>query len=118
LKHHKPTNQFCVSLDGRRVTLGSDESAARRRYQELCKQILDGPREAPTPDRGRNAGDPLTVSEALLRFMRDKALPCSADQPRAVARFWEMAEAVRREHADLDADRFRGHGSSASGLTC
>jgi len=109
LKYHKPTRQFCVYLDGKRVTLGGDRTVAERRHKQLCREILDGRADVPSGNTPlRKAGDPLAVAEGLLRYMRDHALSYYRDQPATVARLWEMVDAVRLRHAELPADRFRG----------
>ena len=105
LQFHAPSGRYYVWL-GRRIYCGRDKAEADRRYRRLVQQLLAGG-TAPPP-AGPPAGAALTVAEALLRYMKAHALAYYADQPKTLARLWEMAAAVGRDHAADPADQFRG----------
>ena len=54
------------------------------------------------------AGDVLSTSEALLRFMSEFAIGHYKNSGQMLARYWEMVEAVRHVAGEIPTDAFRG----------
>jgi len=68
-RHHKPTDQGVVTLNGRDFYLGRYNSPeSRAEYDRLIAEWLTNGRTLPVAASG--AGSDLTVNELLLRFVQ------------------------------------------------
>ncbi len=68
-RHHKPSGQAVVTLDGRDFYLGLfDSAASRAEYDRLIAEWLSNGRNLSTPPSGQ--GSDLTVNELLLGYLR------------------------------------------------
>jgi hypothetical protein len=68
-RHHKPSDQGVVTLDGRDFYLGRYNSPpSRAEYDRLIAEWLSNGRRLPVPTSG--AGSDLTVNELLLAYLR------------------------------------------------
>lgn len=101
LKFHKPTGQYCIYLDNRRITLGKDSLVAEQRRLHLLTSQADP--EAITRAPADHAD--LTVSEAL-RLYREHAAKRYHDK-RVLFRIDAAIRACSR-HASTLAGAFRG----------
>src|SRR5262245_47652399 len=69
-RHHKPSGQAVVTLDGRDIYLGRyGSSASRAEHDQLLAEWLSNGRRLPAPV----AGSDLTVNELVLAYL------CHAD---------------------------------------
>lgn len=104
LKFHRPTRQYCVYLNNRRVTLGRDSLAAERRRLRLLNEQSGIP-DATTSNVAVDPSD-LTVAEAL-RLYRDHAFKRYHDR-RARWRIDAAIGAACARHGATLAGAFRG----------
>ncbi|MDP6635438.1 MAG: recombinase XerD, partial [Phycisphaerae bacterium] len=63
LRHHKPTGQGCVRLNGRFIYLGRyDAPETRQKYHQLIAEWLANGRQLPQP------AEEITVAELVARY--------------------------------------------------
>jgi integrase len=103
LKFHRPTGQYCVYLNNRRITLGKDSLVAERRRLHLLNAQTDS--DATTAVKLPVDPSDLTVGEALQLY-HAHAVKRYPDK-RVIARIDAAIRACTRHAATL-AGAFRG----------